>query len=53
MQVLRMVRASFLVKTDRKGANYDKWLYTVAPDSELLMTDFLYAAMVWFRKKNS
>jgi len=53
MHILRMARASYLLKVDRKGANHDKWLYTVTPNSDTLMTDFLFRAMVWYRKKNS
>lgn len=51
MQILRMARASYLLKVDRKGANHDKWLYTVTPNSDTLMTDFLFRAMVWYREK--
>jgi len=51
MHILRMARASYLLKVDRKGANHDKWLYTVTPNSDTLMTDYLFRAMVWYRKK--
>lgn len=53
MHILRMARASFLVKNNSKGANYDKWLYTVTPNSDVLMTDYLFRAMVWYRKKKA
>jgi len=51
MHILRMARASYLLKVDRKGANHDKRLYTVTPNSDTLMTDYLFRAMVWYRKK--
>jgi hypothetical protein len=51
MHILRMARASFLVKNNSKGANYDKWLYTVTPNSDVLMTDYLFRAIMWYRKK--
>lgn len=51
MHILRMARASYLLKVDRKGANHDKWLYTVTPNSDTLMTDYLFRAMVWYREK--
>jgi len=50
MHILRMARASYLLKVDRKGANHDKWLYTVTPNSDTLMTDYLFRAMVWYRE---
>ena len=53
MHILRMARASYLLKVDRKGANHDKWLYTVTPKSDTLMTDYLFRAMVWYRKKKA
>lgn len=53
MHILRMARASYLLKVDRKGANHDKWLYTVTPNSDTLMTDYLFRAMVWYREKNA
>lgn len=49
LHVLRMVRASYLVKRDNKGANYDRWLYTAANDSDVIMTDYFVRAMTWFR----
>lgn len=53
MHILRMARASFLVKVDRTGANYDKWLYTVTPNSDVLMTDYLFRAIMWYRNKKA
>jgi hypothetical protein len=49
LHVLRMVRASYLVKQDNPGANYDRWLYTAANDSEVIMTDYFVRALTWFR----
>lgn len=51
MHILRMARASYLLKVNRKNANHDKWLYTVTPNSDTLMTDYLFRAMVWYREK--
>ena len=51
MHILRMARASWLIKKNKPGANWDKWLYTVTPNSDTLMTDYLFRAMVWYRKK--
>jgi hypothetical protein len=47
-----MVRASFLVKRDMPGANYDRWLYTAANDSEVIMTDYFVRALTWFRTQD-
>lgn len=52
LHVLRMVRASFLVKRDMPGANYDRWLYTAANDSEVIMTDYFVRALTWFRTQD-
>jgi hypothetical protein len=51
MHILRMARASYLIKKNKPGANWDKWLYTVTPNSDTLMTDYLFRAMVWYREK--
>jgi hypothetical protein len=51
LHVLRMVRASFLVKRDMPGANYDRWLYTAANDSDVIMTDYFVRALTSFRNK--
>jgi hypothetical protein len=52
LHVLRMVRASYLVKNDRPGANYDRWLYTAPDGTEVIMTDYLVRALTWFRDRN-
>lgn len=49
LHVLRMVRASYLVKQNNPGANYDRWLYTAANDSEVIMTDYFVRALTAFR----
>jgi hypothetical protein len=49
LHVLRMVRASYLVKQGYPGANYDRWLYTAANNSEVIMTDYFSRALNWFR----
>ena len=49
LHVLRMVRASYLVKQNNPGANYDRWLYTAANDSEVIMTDYFVRALIAFR----
>lgn len=49
MNILRMARASYLVKKDWPGKNWDKWLYTVVPNSDLQIIDFFHRAMVWHR----
>jgi hypothetical protein len=51
LHVLRMVRASYLVKQGYPGANYDRWLYTAANDSDVIMTDYFVRALTWFRTK--
>jgi len=51
LHILRMVRASYLVKSDRLGANYDRWLYTAPVDSEVIMTDYFVRALTWFRSR--
>jgi hypothetical protein len=52
MHILRMVRASYLVKMDRPGANYDRWLYTAANDSQVIMTDYFARALIWHRSQD-
>lgn len=32
--------------------NFDRWLYTAVKDSDLIMTDLFYDAMIWWRNKN-
>lgn len=51
--ILRMVRASYLVKKDMGGANWDNWLVSVVPNSNLQVIDFFYRAMVWHRKRRN
>jgi hypothetical protein len=51
LHILRMVRASYLVKQGYPGANYDRWLYTAANDSDVIMTDYFVRALTWFRTK--
>ena len=51
LHILRMVRASYLVKQGYPGANYDRWLYTAANDSDVIMTDYFVRALNWFRTK--
>jgi hypothetical protein len=51
LHILRMVRASYLVKQGYPGANYDRWLYTAANDSDIIMTDYFVRALTWFRTK--
>jgi hypothetical protein len=51
LHVLRMVRASYLVKTARPGSNYDRWLYTTPASSEVIMTDYFARALDWYRNK--
>lgn len=53
MHILRMARLSYVMKTEMPNSNWDKWLYTVAPNSDIQMIDFLYEAMIWYRKKNA
>lgn len=52
LHILRMVRASWLVKNDRPGANYDRWLFTPATGSDVIMTDYFVRALTWFRNRN-
>lgn len=52
LHVLRMVRASYLVKQGYPGANYDRWLYTAANDSDVIMTDYFVRALTWFRNQD-
>lgn len=42
--VLKMVRASWLVKKDRKGWNYDRWLYSVPTSGTDLVLDWFIRA---------
>ena len=51
LHVLRMVRASYLVKVDRPGANYDRWLYTAANDTDNIMTSYFVRALTWYRNQ--
>jgi hypothetical protein len=51
LHILRMVRASYLVKQGYPGANYDRWLYTAANGSDVIMTDYFVRALTWFRNK--
>ena len=51
LHILRMVRASYLVKQGYPGANYDRWLYTAANGSDVIMTDYFVRALSWFRTK--
>lgn len=53
IHMLRMARASYLIKKDRLGKNWDKWLYTVVPNSDLQIIDFFHRAMKWYRKQNN
>jgi hypothetical protein len=51
LHILRMVRASYLVKQGYPGANYDRWLYAAPYGSDVIMTDYFVRALTLFRTK--
>ena len=53
VHILRMARASWLVKRDMPGAALDKWLYSNANDVAYTMLEYFRDAMVWFREREA
>jgi hypothetical protein len=51
VHILRMARASWLIKQDMPGAAFDKWLYSNANDVQYTMLEYFRDAMVWFRER--
>ena len=57
--ILSLVRMSWIMKTeaiaksyDTKNPrhNYDRWLYTAVSEADLIITDYFFDAMLWFRE---
>lgn len=51
VHILRMARASWLIKQDMPGVAFDKWLYSNANDVQYTMLEYFRDAMVWFRER--
>jgi hypothetical protein len=58
MRVLKLVRASWLMKQDairmnwNLRKNFDRWLYQVDPNAEVIVTEYMRDAILWYRSRS-